>query len=180
MLSTYFLCHETSVSPVSRSSWLQWFQNQCFPWPARTTTAASPRSRDSGLGLLFPLVSRKLGFTLIEGGLSCHIISETIQLQVISPLSFTKCPVIRRHCFGGDPHRMLYVCLSVSSIASNVLLFLFSLLSHVWLWDSMNYSLPGSSVHGDSPGKNTGMCGHFLLQGILLTPGLNACSLHLR
>ena len=25
------------------------------------------------------------------------------------------------------------------------------------LWDPMDYSPPGSSVHGDSPGKNTGV-----------------------
>ena len=32
---------------------------------------------------------------------------------------------------------------------------------------------PGSSVHGDSPGKNTEVGCHFLLQGIFLTQGLN-------
>ena len=32
------------------------------------------------------------------------------------------------------------------------------------LCDPMNCSLPGSSVHGDSPGKNTGVGCHFLLQ----------------
>ena len=31
----------------------------------------------------------------------------------------------------------------------------------------MDYTLPGSSVHGDSPGKNTGMVCHALLQGNL-------------
>ena len=30
---------------------------------------------------------------------------------------------------------------------------------------------PGSSVHGDSPGKNTGVGCHALLQGIFLTQG---------
>ena len=30
----------------------------------------------------------------------------------------------------------------------------------------------------DFPGKNTAVCCHFLLQGILLTQGLNACLLH--
>ena len=34
------------------------------------------------------------------------------------------------------------------------------------LHDSMNCSLPGSSVHEDSPGKNAGMGYHALLQGI--------------
>ena len=32
---------------------------------------------------------------------------------------------------------------------------------------------PGSSVHGDSPGKNTGVGCHFLLQGIFPTQGSN-------
>ena len=37
------------------------------------------------------------------------------------------------------------------------------------LGDSMDCSPPGSSVHGDSPGKNTGVGCHALLQGILQT-----------
>ena len=41
------------------------------------------------------------------------------------------------------------------------------------LCNTMGCSLPGSSVHGDSPGKNTGVRCHFLLQGIFLTQGLN-------
>ena len=32
---------------------------------------------------------------------------------------------------------------------------------------------PGSSVHGDSPGKNTGVGGHALLQGIFPSRGSN-------
>ena len=35
----------------------------------------------------------------------------------------------------------------------------------------MDHSLPGSSVHGDSPGKNTGLGCRALLQGIFLTQG---------
>ena len=37
----------------------------------------------------------------------------------------------------------------------------------------MDCSLPGSSVHGDSPGQNTGVGSHSLLQGIFPTQGLN-------
>ena len=37
--------------------------------------------------------------------------------------------------------------------------------SYPTLWDPMDCSLPGSSIHGDFPGKNTGMGCHFLLQG---------------
>ena len=41
------------------------------------------------------------------------------------------------------------------------------------LCDPMDCSLPWSSIHGDSPGKNTGVDCHFLLQGIFPTQGLN-------
>ena len=56
---------------------------------------------------------------------------------------------------------------SVASVMSNSL-------------DPMDYSLPGSSVHGDSPGKNTGVGCHFLLQGIFPTQGSNPGILHCR
>ena len=41
------------------------------------------------------------------------------------------------------------------------------------LCSPVDCSLPGSSVHGDSPGKNTGVDCHALLQGIFPTPVLN-------
>ena len=47
------------------------------------------------------------------------------------------------------------------------------------LGDPMDCSPPGSSVYGDSPGKNTGVSCHALLQGIFPTqesnPGLPHC-----
>ena len=48
-----------------------------------------------------------------------------------------------------------------------------SSLSRVQLCDPMECSLSGSSVHGDSPGKNSGMGCHDLLQGTFLTQGSN-------
>ena len=48
------------------------------------------------------------------------------------------------------------------------------------LCNSMDCCLPGSSVYGDSPGKNTGMDCHSLLQGIFPTQGLNPGLLHCR
>ena len=48
------------------------------------------------------------------------------------------------------------------------------------LCDPMDCSPPGSSVHGDSPGKNTGVGCHALLQGIFLTQGSNRCLLQCR
>jgi len=44
----------------------------------------------------------------------------------------------------------------------------------------MNCSPPGSSVHGDSPGKNTGVGCHALLQRIFPTQGSNPGLLHCR
>ena len=41
------------------------------------------------------------------------------------------------------------------------------------LCDPVDCSPPGSSVHGDSPGKNTGVGYHALLQGIFPTQGSN-------
>ena len=49
------------------------------------------------------------------------------------------------------------------------------------LCDPVDYSLPGSSVLGDSPGKNTGVSCHAFLQGIFPTQRSNPlllCLLH--
>ena len=48
------------------------------------------------------------------------------------------------------------------------------------LCNPMDYSLPGSSVHGDSPGKNAQVGCHALLQGSFPTQGLNPGLLHCR
>ena len=48
------------------------------------------------------------------------------------------------------------------------------------LCDPMDCSPPGSSVHGDSPGKNTGEGCHVLLQGIFPTQGSNPGLPHCR
>ena len=50
------------------------------------------------------------------------------------------------------------------------------------LWNLMDCSLPGSSVHEDSPGKNTEVSCHALIQGIFPTQRSNSsllCLLHL-
>ena len=63
---------------------------------------------------------------------------------------------------------------------SSFLKYLLLLLSHfsrVRLCDPMDCSSPGSSVHRDPPGKNTGVGSHFLLQEIFPTQGLNPCLL---
>ena len=73
--------------------------------------------------------------------------------------------------------------LSVYTLSSNSVNFTFCacMLSHfscVWLCDPMDYSLPCSSVHGDFPGKNSGVGYHALLQGIIPTQG-STCISHI-
>ena len=48
------------------------------------------------------------------------------------------------------------------------------------LCDPVDYSPPGSSVHEDSPRKNTGVGCHALLQGIFPTQGSNLGLPHCR
>ena len=48
------------------------------------------------------------------------------------------------------------------------------------LFDPMDCSPPGSSAHGDSPGKNTRVDCHAHLQGIFPTQGLNPGLPHCR
>ena len=48
------------------------------------------------------------------------------------------------------------------------------------LYNPMDWSLPGSSVHGNSPGNNTGVGCHAVLLGIFPTQGLNPDLLHCR
>ena len=45
------------------------------------------------------------------------------------------------------------------------------------VWDPMDCSPPSSSVHGNSPGRTTGVSYHFLLQGNLPNPGIQPTSL---
>ena len=52
--------------------------------------------------------------------------------------------------------------------------------SQVTLWDPVDCSPPGFSVHGDFPGKNNGVGYHFLLQRLFPTQELNPCLLHYR
>jgi len=52
--------------------------------------------------------------------------------------------------------------------------------SCLMLFDPVDCSLPGSSIHGDSPGKNSGVGCHALLQGIFPTQGSNPGLPHCR
>ena len=52
-------------------------------------------------------------------------------------------------------------------------------LSRAPLCNCMDRNWPVSFVHGIFPSQDTGVGCHFLLNGILLTQGLNPCLLHL-
>ena len=84
----------------------------------------------------------------------------------IEPVS----PVLAGGCLPtvppGSPKLLLCVCLVTQSCPA--------------LWDPMDYSWPGSSIHGDSPGKNTRISYHPLLQGIFPTQRLNPGHPHCR
>jgi len=69
---------------------------------------------------------------------------------------------------------LMLVGLGLSSVGGGLVAKLCLTLAISWT------SLPGSSVHGDSRGKNTGVGCHFLLQGIFLTQELNPGLLHCR
>ena len=66
---------------------------------------------------------------------------------------------------------LLYNIVLVSAIQLCVVCCVLCLVAQLCptLYDPMDYSPPGSSVHGDSPGKNTGVGCHALLQGIFPT-----------
>ena len=89
------------------------------------------------------------------------------------------CPSIRAHWCqhfqffreGGISGKVEYQRLATQFKNYAVLCFVAQ--SHPTLCDPMDCSPPGSSVHGDSPGKNPEVSCHALLQGILPTQESN-------
>ena len=91
------------------------------------------------------------------------------------PLLFLLCPQI---C-------SLHLCLSfcpANRFNSTIFLDSICLVAQSCLTpcDSMDCSPPGSSIHEDSPGKNTGVGCRAILQGICPTQGSNPDFLHCR
>ena len=62
-----------------------------------------------------------------------------------------------------NQHRKAIMCCALCLVAQSCLT----------LCDPMDYCLSGSPVHGNSPGKNTGLSCHALLQRIFPTQGSN-------
>ena len=106
---------------------------------------------------------------LIRRKRRCHII--WVLWPTIWPFLWIKCWVIEDL---EQKHDM--ICLMLK-----IILFCCAVLSSSVMSDSLQpCSLPGSSVHGDSPGKNTGVGCHALLQGIFPTQGSNPGLPHCR
>ena len=80
------------------------------------------------------------------------------------------------------PYLCVYVCAHVHVCAQCICLCVPVkwLQSCPTICNTMYYTPPGSSVHGDSSGKNTGVDCHALLQGIFQIQGWNLCVLHCR
>ena len=82
-----------------------------------------------------------------------------------------RCKQLNIHSRQLDKQSMIQLHNGILFLAAQLCLTLFHL---------MVCSLPGSSVHGDSPGKNTGVGCHALIQGIFPTQGLNPGLPHCR
>ena len=74
------------------------------------------------------------------------------------------------------------ICLSLHLLMGIWVVFCACLVAQscLTLWDPMDCNLPGSSAHGDFPGKNTGVGCHALIQGIFLAQGSNPGLPHCR
>ena len=97
----------------------------------------------------------------------------------MSPCSFNSSVTHLVHLF------VMHLCL-FNSFITHIPVHFFNVYTHAELLQScptlsnpVDCSLPGSSVHGDSPGKNTGVDFQAHLQGIFLTQRKNLLLLHL-
>ena len=132
--------------------------------------------------------------------LSFPLILSPDWMYTLSFWEFCVCECLNRNHLKQPSHSIVYLFLIDVSCGKNSLLFrlsdrqvrvyqytcisfplLFCVLfaqSCPTLCDPMSCSSPGSYVHGDFPGKNTGESPHSLLQGVIPTQGLNPGLLH--
>ena len=97
---------------------------------------------------------------------SVHFFVRIICACIMSIVSKLQCFFIFNFCSLRGLSSSVCVCLVAQSCPT--------------LCDPMDCSLPDSSVHGDSPGKNTGVGCHALLQGIFPVQGWNPGLPHCR
>ena len=96
------------------------------------------------------------------------------QLTLIN-LKFIKQFLLKYHLF-----TVLYLFQGYSKVIQVCAVLYLVTQSCLTLWNTMGHSLPGSSVHGDSPGKHTGVGCHAFLQGIFPTQVSNPSLLNCR
>ena len=94
------------------------------------------------------------------------------ELFVTASKWWQRCPAVIWYTFVQLYKKALYVCTLCTEYTLSAVLCLVTQLCPNRC-DPMDWSLLGSSVHGDSPGKNTGVGFHALLQGIFPTQGSN-------
>ena len=97
----------------------------------------------------------------------------------LTELGWEFCSKLGNRCWTVFVEALLesYICVSIYYASVCVCLVTQLCLT---LCDPMNCSPPDSSVHEDSPGKNTGVGCHALLQGIFPTQGSNPSLPHCR
>ena len=105
---------------------------------------------------------KRLHDSVVVGRLQAHSISHMGQVY-----SILRHKHVAWCCFGSK----LLFCEGGTCVCAQ------SLQSRLTLWNPMDVSPSGSSDHGDSPGKNTGVDCHALLQGIFPIQGLKLCLL---
>ena len=79
-------------------------------------------------------------------------------------------PALQADSLPSEPEKLLFSLCCLCSVAQSCLT----------LCNSVDSNPPGSSVHGDSPGKTTGVGCHAFLQGIFATQGSNPGLPHCR
>ena len=98
--------------------------------------------------------------------MGCHFLLQRICLTQGLKQHLRHCRWILYHLATWEAPYMYMLCLVTQSCPT--------------LCDPLDCSLPGSSVHGDSSGKNTGVGCHTLLQGVFPTQALSPGLLHCR
>ena len=119
-----------------------------------------------------------LGFSMVTGCQSTPFCLLTLIKAFLKTIYFIGIQLIYKVMFTSVFSTMLAYT-SECRVPKNVGVFLLAQ-SCPTLCDPMDCSPPGSSVHGDSSGKNTGVGCHVLFHEIFPTEGSNAGLLHCR
>ena len=125
-----------------------------------------------------PLGHHVLFFFYILLGLICQFLSLIENLKFTRTKYSLKKLNTKQQC-GNFLVSELFIILKYVSVSCSVMSFIYDHKA-MTRYDPVDCSSPGSSNHGHSPGKNTGVGSHFLLQGILSTQGSNLHLLHCR